>query len=101
MEVLVSIFHFPSSKFPDFNEFAALNQFILKMQAAFNGADRDRSGFLDTNEIYGALTYSGFQLSMPTVQAICQKFYTPNRGVSFDSFLQLCAHLATVRSIFE
>jgi len=71
------------------------------MNNAFLQADRDHSGFLDANEIHSALTGAGFQMSLPTVEAICKKYNTPQRGVSFDAFLQICAHLATVRSIFE
>jgi Ca2+-binding EF-hand superfamily protein len=98
---LIKVFDRDYSGSVDFNEFATLNQFILKMQSAFQNADRDRSGYLDATEIHGALTGAGFQLSLPTVQAITTKFAIPQKGVTFDAFLQLCAHLATVRSIFE
>jgi len=90
----------------DFNEYASLHAFLNKMQADFFQADRDRSGFLDANEIFGALQSAGFQLSLPTVQTLCNRFDPappgqPKRGLPFENFLQVVAHLAAVRSIFE
>jgi Ca2+-binding EF-hand superfamily protein len=85
----------------EFQEFASLHQFMKNMQTAFTTADQDRSGFLDAREIHGAVVQAGFQLSLPTVQAISAKFGTPQRGVSFDQFLMICSHLAGVRTIFE
>lgn len=85
----------------DFNEYVALNQFIYKMTASFYQADQDRSGFLDSREIFNALSSAGFQLQFPTVQAICQKFDNGAGQVSADGYIHICAHLAAVRSIFE
>lgn len=86
----------------DLNEYIALHQFINKMQNAFFQADQDRSGYLDAKEIFNAITAAGFQLSYPTIQAICQKYDTQrNSQISIEAFIQICAHLASVRSIFE
>lgn len=86
----------------DFNEYVLLNRFINQMQAAFLQADQDRSGFLDSREIFNAITGAGFQLTYPTIQSICQKYDTMRNGrITVDSFIQICAHLAGVRSIFE
>lgn len=72
------------------------------MQAAFFSADKDHSGFLDENEIYQAISSSGFPISLPTIHALCQKFDTTKRGAfDFPTFLFMVAHLAHVRSIFE
>jgi Ca2+-binding EF-hand superfamily protein len=98
---LIKVFDKNYSGSIDFAEYASLHGFLLKMQGAFFAADQDRSGFLDYREIYNALVQAGFQLQMPTVQAICQKYDTSKKGLSWDQFLQACAHLATARSIFE
>jgi len=98
---LIKVFDKNYSGSIDFAEYAALHQFLLKMQAAFFAADQDRSGYLDYREIYNALVQAGFQLSMPTVQAVCQKYDTSKKGLNWDHFLQCCALLATTRSIFE
>jgi len=84
----------------DFYETAALYQFMNQMQTAFYAADKDRSGFLDSGEIHSALQNGGFQLGLGTVQEVCKKF-DKGQGISLENFLLICAHLATVRSIFE
>lgn len=99
---LIKVFDKDYSGHIDFNEFCSLHQFINKMQNAFFSSDADRSGYLDSKEIFGAITSAGFQLSYPTVQAICQKYDTLRNGnITIESFIQICAHLASVRSIFE
>jgi len=86
----------------DFNEYVALNRFINQMQTSFFQADQDRSGFLDSREIFTAISAAGFQLTYPTVQAICQKYDTNRNGqISADSYIQIISQLAAVRSIFE
>jgi len=73
----------------------------MNMFQAFTNADRDRSGFIDTQEILAAMTAAGFQLSATTLQALVKKFSTPGRGVDISGFLFICAHLGHMRSIFE
>jgi len=85
----------------DFYEFASLHQFLHKMYTAFYQADEAKTGLLDAREIHSGLQTGGFQLGLQTVQAVCSKFDTTGRGITFEQFLQVCAHLATVRSIFE
>jgi len=101
-QALIKVFDKDYSGKIDFNEYVALNQFTNKMQAAFYQSDRDRSGSLDFQEIFNALVQAGFQLQFPTIQAICSK-YDPSRTgrISADSFVQICAQLASIRSIFE
>jgi len=100
--LLIKVFDRDRSGEIDFNEYVALHQFVMKMQAAFVQADQDRSGFLDSREIFNALTTAGFQLGYQTVQTLCTKYDTNKNGqISLDSFIQVCAHLASVRSIFE
>jgi len=99
---LIKVFDKDYSGTVDFNEYVLLNRFINQMQSAFFTADRDRSGFLDSREIFEAVTAAGFQLQYPTIQAICQKYDLNRSGqISADSFIQICAQLAAVRSIFE
>jgi len=73
----------------------------MNMFNAFTAADRDRSGFIDAQEIQTAMTGAGFQLSLATIQALTQKFSTPGRGVDISNFIFICAHLGHLRSIFE
>jgi Ca2+-binding EF-hand superfamily protein len=86
----------------EFNEYLGLHQFLTVMTNAFIMGDRDRSGYLDPTEIFTALMAGGFQLSLPTVQALVAKFDRARTGmITYETFLLMTAHLAHVRSIFE
>jgi len=98
---LIRVFDKDGSGNIDFRGYCALHQFLNAMQTAFFGADRDRSGFIDANEMFAAVSGAGFQLSLPTIQALAAKFAIPGRGVDFPNYLFMCAHLAHLRSIFE
>jgi len=98
---LIKVFDRDGSGSIEFNEYCALHKFMMTMQNAFFQADSDRSGTIDSREIWLALTGAGFQISSPTVQAIVQKFDKTGRGLDFSNFLYLCGHLAHVRSIYE
>jgi len=98
---LIKVFDRDNSGTIDFREYAALNQYLMNMFNAFSNADRDRSGFIDANEIHQAVSAAGFQLSIGTIQALTQKFSTPGRGVDISNFIFICSHLGHLRSIFE
>eukprot|EP01114_Cavostelium_apophysatum_P004974 TRINITY_DN1547_c0_g1_i1.p1 TRINITY_DN1547_c0_g1~~TRINITY_DN1547_c0_g1_i1.p1 ORF type:complete len:304 (-),score=50.83 TRINITY_DN1547_c0_g1_i1:68-979(-) len=99
---LIKVFDKDFSGQLDFYEYASLHQFLNKMQQAFYQADADRSGYVDEREIHAAVQGAGFQLTFPTLKEICGRFdYVPNMGLSIQSFLQVCIHLARLRSIFE
>jgi len=98
---LIRVFDKDNSGSIEFREYASLHKFMQNMQNAFFAADRDRSGFIDANEMQQAIGGAGFQLSQPTLQAISTKFSVPGRGVDFPNYLFLCAHLAQMRAIFE
>lgn len=71
------------------------------MQNAFFSIDVQRRGVLAPAQIFQAITASGFQVSMPTIQAMAKKFDPQNAGINFSTYLFMCAHLAHARSIFE
>jgi len=121
---LIRVFDKDGSGTIDFREYCALHQFLNTMQNAFFSADRDRSGYIDANEMFAAMQAASFQLSLPTIQglplllsslllssllclcrcrplALSHKFSIPGRGIDFPNFLFMAAHLAHLRSIFE
>jgi Ca2+-binding EF-hand superfamily protein len=98
---LIKVFDRDNSGTIDFKEYASLNQYLMNMFNAFSNADRDRSGFVDAQEIHQAMAGAGFQLSIGSITALVTKFSTPGRGVDIANFLFICAHLGHLRSIFE
>ena len=53
-----------------FYEYASLHKFLALCQAGFFGADRDRSGRLQINEVFTALAITNMQVSLPSVTSL-------------------------------
>jgi Ca2+-binding EF-hand superfamily protein len=91
----------------EFQEFAAMNQFVNKMSAQFMAADRDRSGKLNVNEIATALTSEGLQMPPQTIEKIIRKYdrswnTNPSRaGLTFEAFIKVAAHLLHLKAVFQ
>jgi hypothetical protein len=51
-------------------QYATLHKFLALCQAGFFGADRDRSGRLQINEVFTALAITNMQVSMPSVTSL-------------------------------
>lgn len=100
---LIRVFDKDNSGELGFYEFASLHQFMTRMTNSFFEADKDNSGYLDANEIHHAFKVAGFQLSLLTIQRICEKFGVgkTKQGLPLEQFMRVCAHLAAVRSVFE
>lgn len=144
----IKVYDRDNTKSIDFNEYVALHQMLEKLSNAFFSADADRSGTLDSREIYNAIQQAGFQgLSPQTIDAFGRKIqaltkpfpqpgqpggyppqqpgypgqpgyppqqpgqpgYPPQQGgyppvtvaITFQQFLDICAQLALVKSIFD
>lgn len=63
---------------PDFYEYAAMHKFLASLQAAFFAADSNRSGTIDANEIYNALTRAGFQVRLPAFPSDLRASHCPS-----------------------
>lgn len=86
----------------DFWEYCTLHKFVLTIRNAFLIADTDRSGRLAAQEIYTAITQSGFSyLSYNTLMEYLQKYDPQRIGLAWQDFLMLAAQIAHTRSIFE
>lgn len=111
-----------------FFEYCVLHKFITGMQGAFYAFDRDGSNSLELHEVRQALAQGGFQFSEATVQMIFKKFQSKvkatastagrygaggkygatsaagkankNKGLDFETFIQMSAYLGQVRSTF-
>jgi len=108
-KMLLSVFDQDRSGNIGFFEYCALHKFISGMHVAFLAHDRDRSGRLDVREVCDALSQGGFRFTLPTIQAVMNRFQRrnasyaapPDAGLDFETFLQMCAYLGQVKSTFE
>jgi len=98
---LVKVFDRDGSGSIDFREYSILHKFMTLMQNAFLANDVQRRGVLLPQQTFQAIQSSGFQVSLPTIQAMAKKFDPTNQGIIFSTYLFMCAHLAHARSIFE
>lgn len=104
-QMLIRVFDSDGSGQIGFFEYCVLHKFIIGMQTAFHMHDKDGSGKLDLTETTQALGQGGFRFSQSTVEKLFNRFakvtYGSQKGLDYESFIQLCAYLGTVRSVFE
>jgi Ca2+-binding EF-hand superfamily protein len=98
---LIKVFDRDNSGTIDLREYSILHKFLTLMQNAFMSNDQGRQGKLQPQQIFTAIQSSGFQVSLPTIQAMAKKFDPTNTGITFSTYLWICSHLAHARSIFE
>lgn len=58
----------------DFREFQTLHNFLMTMQGSFQHFDKDRSGSLNRQETYQAVTQAGYRLDGPAFEALFKAF---------------------------
>ncbi|KAK3010820.1 hypothetical protein RJ639_011504 [Escallonia herrerae] len=101
-----------------FQEFVALNKFLLKVQQAFADLERpvvlnakhhvflpfhDRGrGFLVPDEVYEALLKVGFSLDSPAFYTVLESFDQKKNGrFQLDDFISLCIFVHSARNLFN
>jgi len=97
---LVKVFDSDGSGNIGFYEYASLHRFVTSLQQAFNAFDRDRSGTLEFSECQQALSQGGFFVSPNTMNKVFRRFASTPSGIKFEDFIQMCAFLGQVRSLF-
>ena len=86
----------------DFNEFAALWQYVCDWQETFRSFDLDNSGTIDRNELKSALKSFGFNLSEKFYDILIKKFdRSGGNDIRFDDFIQCCVVLQTLTNAFK
>jgi Ca2+-binding EF-hand superfamily protein len=83
----------------DFNEFVGLFFMINELNASFMMADRDRSYFLEAQEILQAINTLGFNITMPIVQRFCNAWapFSANHALTWEQFILLGSQLHYIR----
>ncbi|KAL2346008.1 hypothetical protein Fmac_000008 [Flemingia macrophylla] len=84
-----------------FDEFVALNKFLLKVQHAFSDLERGR-GFLVPDDVFKALVKIGFMLDSPAFYSVCESFDQSKNGkFQLDDFISICIFLQSARNLFH
>jgi len=99
---LVAVFDQQRTGSINFSQYLTMHKFIEHMRKAFTIADNDRSGRIESKEIFTALQQSSFQfITFPTIQELMKTFDKTRSGLDWSEFLLLCGHIAHCRSVFE
>ncbi|PON66235.1 Parvalbumin [Parasponia andersonii] len=98
---MIRMYDFDRNGTMSFDEFVALNKFLLKVQQAFSDLERDR-GYLVTDDVYEALVKIGFSLDSPAFYTVCESFDQKKNGrFRLDDFISLCIFLQSARNLFD
>ncbi|EOY26106.1 Calcium-dependent protein kinase 23 isoform 4 [Theobroma cacao] len=101
VQQMIRMYDFDRNGTMSFEEFLALNKFLIKVQQAFSDLERNR-GFLATDDVYElfwlviiqpllqALNKIGFSLDTPAFYAACESFDQKKNGrLQLDDFISL------------
>ncbi|KAJ7967080.1 Calcium-dependent protein kinase SK5 [Quillaja saponaria] len=101
VQQMIRMYDFDRNGMMSFEEFVALNRFLLKVQHAFSDLERGR-GFLLTDDVYEALVKIGFTLDSPAFYTVCESFDQNKNGrFRLDDFISLCIFLQSARNLFN
>ncbi|XP_042494581.1 sorcin-like [Macadamia integrifolia] len=101
VEQMIRMYDFDRNGTMSFQEFLALNKFLLKVQQAFSDLERGR-GYLVPDDVYDALMKVGFSLDSPAFYTACESFDQKKDGrFHLDDFISLCIFLQSARNLFN
>ncbi|GLT63218.1 hypothetical protein SLA2020_357970 [Shorea laevis] len=101
VQQMIRMYDFDRNGTMSFEEFVALNKFLIKVQQAFSDFERGR-GFLGLDEVYEALVKIGFSLDSPAFCTVCESFDQKKNGrFRLDDFISLCIFLQSARNLFN
>ncbi|XP_058785742.1 uncharacterized protein LOC131660515 isoform X1 [Vicia villosa] len=100
VEQMIRMYDFDRNGTMSFQEFVALNNFLLKVQHAFSDLERGR-GFLLPDDVFQAVVKIGFMLDSPAFYSVCESFDQSKNGrFRLDDFISLCIFLQSARNLF-
>ncbi|XP_062175907.1 uncharacterized protein LOC133880951 [Alnus glutinosa] len=101
VQQMIRMYDFDRNGTMSFDEFIALNKFLLKVQQAFSVLERGR-GYIVTGDVNEALVKIGFSLDSPAFYTVCESFDQKKNGrFRLDNFISLCIFLQSARNLFN
>ncbi|KAL4572802.1 hypothetical protein LXL04_019587 [Taraxacum kok-saghyz] len=100
VQQMIRMYDFDRNGTMSFEEFVALNKFLLKVQQAFSDFERGR-GFLVADEVYEALLKMDISLDSPAFYTVCESFDKEKNGrFRLDDLMSLCIFVQSARNLF-
>ncbi|CAD5171534.1 unnamed protein product, partial [Musa acuminata subsp. malaccensis] len=101
VQQMIRMYDFDGNGTMNFEEFVALNKFLLKVQNLFTVLERGR-GYLNPDDVYEGLVRLGFSLDSPSFLTVCESFDKNKKGmVRLDEFISLCIFVQSARNLFN
>ncbi|ONH92474.1 hypothetical protein PRUPE_8G177800 [Prunus persica] len=101
VQQMIRMYDFDRNGTMSFEEFVALNKFLLKVQQAFSDRERGR-GYIVPDDVHEALVKIGFSLDSPAFYTVCESFDKKKKGMfRLDDFISLCIFLQSARNLFN
>ncbi|PWA84218.1 sorcin [Artemisia annua] len=101
VQQMIRMYDFDRNGTMSFEEFVALNKFLLKVQQAFSDLERGR-GFLVPDEVYEALLKLDISLDSPAFYTVCESFDKEKKGkFRLDDLISLCIFVQSSRNLFN
>ncbi|XP_038693995.1 sorcin-like isoform X1 [Tripterygium wilfordii] len=101
VQQMIRMYDFDRNGTMSFDEFVALNKFLLKVQQAFADLERGRN-YLLPDDVHEALVKIGFSLDSPAFYTVCESFDQKKNGrFRLDDFISLCIFLQSARNLFN
>ncbi|XP_054787657.1 uncharacterized protein LOC129293621 isoform X3 [Prosopis cineraria] len=131
VQQMIRMYDFDRNGTMNFEEFVALNKFLLKVQHAFSDLERKvlkamdilnqgsmtslnliivtllvlfirGRGFLVPEDVHEALVKVGFMLDSPAFYTVCESFDQSKNGrFRLDDFISLCIFVQSARNLFN
>ncbi|XP_057966336.1 uncharacterized protein LOC131156561 isoform X2 [Malania oleifera] len=99
VQQMIRMYDFDRNGTMSFEEFLALNKFLLKV--GFFICDMGR-GFLVLDDVYEALMKIGFSFDSPAFYSVCESFDSKKNGrFQLDGFISLCIFVQSARNLFN
>ncbi|CAI0407712.1 unnamed protein product [Linum tenue] len=102
VQQMIRMYDFDGNGTMSFDEFVALNKFLIKVQHAFSDLERNR-GYLVADDVYEVgLVKVGFSLDSPSFYTVCESFDKKKDGkFRLDDFISLCIFVQSARNLFN
>ncbi|XP_072029449.1 programmed cell death protein 6-like [Amphiura filiformis] len=100
--LMIGLFDKDNSGTIDLREFGALWAYITQWRGVFERYDKNRSGNIDSGELYQALNEMGFRVSAPFSNMIISRYDIQARqSLKLDDFIQICVLMRSLTDAFR
>ncbi|KAH0978128.1 hypothetical protein GBA52_027847 [Prunus armeniaca] len=102
VQQMIRMYDFDRNGTMSFEEFVALNKFLLKQLSNFVGLFYRGRGYIVPDDVHEALVKIDFSLDSPAFYTVCESFDKKKKGMfRLDDFISLCIFLQSARNLFN